>query len=213
MRRLSCLLLCFAAALAADSLRVPVGEFSQGRLEGWETKVFHGETRYKLTELDGNTVLRAESHGTASGLVRKLRVDLEKTPYLHWSWRAENTLGNLDERSKAGDDYPARLYVVISGGLVFWRTRSLNYVWASAAPMGSDWPNAFAGESVRMLALRSGTAEVGRWHEETRNVRDDLRRYFKEDIRQIDAVALMTDTDNSGRQAVAYYGDIHFSSE
>ena len=213
MYRRSCLLLCFAAVVAAAALRIPVGEFSQGRLVGWETKIFQGETRYGLMELDGRAVLKAESRGTASGLVRKMAVDLENTPYLHWSWRAENTLGKPDERSKSGDDYPARLYVVVSGGLVFWRTRSLNYVWASRAATGSDWPNAFAGQSVRMLALRSGEEETGRWHEEKRNVRDDLKRYFKEDIRQIDAVALMTDTDNTGGQAVAYYGDIYFASE
>lgn len=213
MRPLLCLMLCFSAILTAAELRVPIGEFSLGRLEEWETKVFLGKTLYELTEMERRTVLKAESHGTASGLVRKLRVDLEKTPYLHWSWRAENTLGKLDERSKAGDDYPARLYVVVGGGLMFWRTRSLNYVWASAAPMGTDWPNAFAGDSVRMLALRSGAAETGCWHEEKRNVREDLQRYFQEDIRRIDAVALMTDTDNTGRQAVAYYGDIYFSSE
>ncbi|HLF96887.1 MAG TPA: DUF3047 domain-containing protein [Methylococcaceae bacterium] len=213
MYRLSCLLLCFAAVVAAAGLRIPVGEFSQGRLVGWETKIFQGETRYGLMELDGRAVLKAESRGTASGLVRKMAVDLENTPYLHWSWRAENTLGKLNERTKSGDDYPARLYVVVSGALAFWRTRSLNYVWASALPAGSAWPNAFAGQSVRMLALRSGEEETGRWHEEKRNVRDDLKRYFKEDIRQIDAVALMTDTDNTGGQAVAYYGDIYFASE
>ena len=213
MRHLIGLLLTFAAVLAADSLRIPVGEFSQSRLAGWETKVFRGETRYDLTELDSRTVLRAESRAAASGLVRKMAVDLEKTPYLHWSWRAENTLGTPNERQKAGDDYPARLYVVVSGGLMFWRTRSLNYVFASTMAAGSDWPNAFAGDSVRMLALRSGTAETGRWHEEKRNVREDLQRYFQEDIRRIDAVALMTDTDNTGGQAVAFYGDIYFSAE
>ncbi|MCU0734599.1 MAG: DUF3047 domain-containing protein [Methylotetracoccus sp.] len=30
-------------------------------------------------------------------------------------------------------------------------------------------------------------------------------------IDRIDAVALMSDTDNSGCRAVAYYGDIYFS--
>lgn len=213
MRLACCLLLPLAAALAAEAPRVAVGEFSLGRLAGWENKSFQGETRYSLAELEGRKVLRAESHGTASGLVRRITVDLAKTPYLHWSWRVENTLGQLDERSKAGDDYPARLYVVVSGGLLFWRTRSIDYVWASAAAIGSHWPNAFAGDSVRMLALQSGTAEAGRWHDEKRNVRDDLKAYSGEDIRQIDAVALMTDTDNSGRQALAYYGDIYFAAE
>lgn len=191
--------------------RIAVGEFSLGRLAGWETKEFHGRTSYSLVERGGILMLRAESLGTASGLWRELAVDLGKTPYLHWSWCVDDTLGRLDERSRFGDDYPARVYVIVSGGFAFWRTRSLNYVWASHAKPGENWPNAFAGNNVQMLALRSGNP--GQCHQESRNVRADLARYFEEDIRHIDALALMTDTDNSGRSAIAYSGDLWFSSE
>jgi hypothetical protein len=191
--------------------RIAVGEFSLGRLAGWKTREFHGRTSYSLVERAGVLMLRAESRGTASGLVREISVDLGKTPYLHWSWCIDNTLGQLDERSRSGDDYPARIYVIASGGLAFWRTRSLNYVWASNARPGEDWPNAFAGKNVQMLALRSGNP--GQCYRERRNVRADLARYFAEEIRHIDALALMTDTDNSGRHTVAYYGDLWFSSE
>ena len=61
-----------------------------------------------------------------------------------------------------------------------------------------------------MMALRSGTAEAGRWVEEKRDVRADFRRLFGEDIDTLDAVALMTDSDSSGQTASAWYGDIRF---
>lgn len=47
--------------------------------------------------------------------------------------------------------------------------------------------------------------------EESRNVREDFKRFFDLDLDDIDAVALMTDCDNSGLKSAAYYGDIHFS--
>lgn len=202
-----------AASFVLAAATVPVGEFSQGKLDGWESKAFKGKTDYALVDLNGRTALRAQSHAAASGLLREIRVDLNQTPYLNWSWCAQNTLDKLDEQTKSGDDYPARIYVVVSGGLAFWRTRSLNYVWASTTPRGRTWPNAYAGDHVIMLALRSGTAEVGQWRQEKRDVRADLQSYFGESISHIDAVALMTDTDNSGRSAVAYYGDIYFSAQ
>ncbi|MGE3150714.1 MAG: DUF3047 domain-containing protein, partial [Pseudorhodoplanes sp.] len=51
------------------------------------------------------------------------------------------------------------------------------------------------------------------WVSHKRNVRSDIRELFGQDITSIDAVALMTDTDNSGQRATAYYGDIWFSAE
>ncbi|MEN8260440.1 MAG: DUF3047 domain-containing protein [Pseudomonadota bacterium] len=199
--------------LNAAPFVVPVGEFSKGKLNGWETKEFEGKTAYVLAEVDGKRVLRAESRRSASGLVRNIRVDLHKTPFLNWRWRAENILGDVDERSKAGDDYPARIYVVVSGGLAFWRTRAVNYVWATRLPEGATWENAFAGKNAMMVAVESGDRKLAVWVREKRDVRADLRRFYGEDIRYIDAVALMTDTDNSNGHAVAYYGDIFFSAE
>jgi len=40
-----------------------------------------------------------------------------------------------------------------------------------------------------------------------------LQKLFGEDLRMLDAVALMTDTDNSKQQVSAYYGDIWFSKD
>jgi hypothetical protein len=204
----SVLLLIWAGlALAATTLMV--GHFSAGDLQDWKTKSFVGETHYHLVEQDGRRVLQADSKGTASGLYREITVDLERTPYLNWSWRVNNVLTGVDERTKAGDDYPARVYVVVSGGLAFWRTRSLVYVWSSNQPVGSTWDNAFT-RNVRTIAVRSGN--VAGWFHEKRNVRADFKRLFGDDIQQIDAVAIMTDTDNSGQAATAWYGDIYFTA-
>lgn len=203
-------LACAMGVSAADVVRL--GAFSAGALDGWTEKRFAGSTEYSLAEDEGRRVLRAVSHMSASALYKHRRIDLAETPYLRWSWKVENTLGQLEETRKAGDDYPARVYVIVSSGLFAWRTHAVNYVWASNQPQGATWPNAYTA-NAGMIALRSGDAQIGRWLSEQRNVREDFRRVHGLDVRWLDAVALMTDTDNTGKTAVAYYGDIYFSSE
>lgn len=204
-------ILCATVAMA-DRPSVPVGRFSAGDLQGWESKSFAGKTEYTLVETNGRRALRAVSRATASGIYREIAVDLKRTPFLNWSWKVNNVLEGVNERSKSGDDYPARVYVVVSGGVFFWKTRSLNYVWSSTQPVDSSWPNAYTG-NVWMLAVESGSAKAGQWVSEKRNIREDFERLFGKEIDRIDAVAIMTDTDNSGQAATAWYGDIFFTAD
>jgi len=67
--------------------------------------------------------------------------------------------------------------------------------------------------NAQVMALRSGMKDAGQWVSEKRNIRDDFRQQFGEDIDTIDAVALMTDTDNSGQRATAWYGDLYFTAQ
>lgn len=203
------LALLFTAARAET---VEVSRFGQEGLAGWQQEHFAGETQYRLIDQDGQTVLKATSRESASGLFKKIRIDLEKTPWLNWSWRVENSFSGLDERQKSGDDYPARIYVIIDGGLFFWKTRALNYVWSSHQPKESRWPNSYT-DNAQMVVVESGEEKLGRWVSEKRDVHDDLKRQFGEAIRYIDAVALMTDTDNTKGAAIAYYRELFFSSD
>jgi hypothetical protein len=214
MRRLFIVLLTVLVAqnLAAEP-KLMLGEFSRNRLDGWERKDFKGETRYRLQTVDGVVVLQAESHASGSGLFKEQRIDLEQTPFLNWSWRIADRLSGLNEQSKPGDDYAARIYVVVKGGLAFWQTKAINYVWAGNTVKDTVWPNAFGGEHAMMMALRGPEAALNVWYTEKRNVRADLQKLFGEDLNAIDAVALMTDTDNSGGHVLAYYGDIWFSKD
>lgn len=197
-----------------------ITSFENKGIDQWQTKAFSGESIYTLGDYRGRLVLKALSHNSASGLVLKKTIDLSATPYMNWSWLIENTLTPLDERSKNGDDFVARIYVVIDGGFMFWNTLSLNYVWSSNQPMGLVWNNAFAGSNVKMMSIRGKSSHKGKWYDEKRNVYTDLINVFgdkgsedanKEAYRYIDVIAIMTDTDNSGKEAESYYGDIIFS--
>lgn len=179
-------------------------------LGAWRRWKFFGETRYTSVEIDARRAVKAVSEASASGYYRKMTIDLHRTPVLRWSWRVDNTLGGIDERTKEGDDYPARVYVLAAHPVFFWKTRALSYVWSSAQPKGSGWRNAHSSRAV-VIAVRSGKQGLREWQQEVRNVRGDFQRYFGEEVRYVDAVGFMTDTDNTGRRAVAYYGDIYFA--
>lgn len=204
--------LSFAQDSGANE-KITIAEFSKKSLEDWEEKEFENETRYSFVELDGETALQAVSDTSASGMFRKIEVDIERFPYLNWHWRIDQSLPAMDETTKDFDDYVARIYVVKSGGFFFWKTKALNYVWSSRESKDAVWPNAFAPNNTRMLAVRSASDASGIWYHEKRNIYEDLKAWLGEEVDQIDAVAIMTDTDNSGLRAKAYYGDIYFSAE
>ncbi len=210
------LLLCAAIWLPALSWAgdacVDIAHFSRGDLNGWQHKSFVGETHYTLENSHGQLALRADSNAAASGRYREVSVDLNKTPILNWTWKIKDLLTGNNERTRAGDDYPARVYVIFSGGVLFWRTRAINYVWSNHQPVGSRWSNAFT-DQAHMIAIESGPERIGQWISERRDVRADYRLAFGEEPGRVDAVAIMTDTDNTGATATAWYGDIWFTKE
>ncbi|MBB4265147.1 DUF3047 domain-containing protein [Roseospira visakhapatnamensis] len=188
--------------------------FAPADILRWETEAFVDETAYRLDTVAGRPAVRADCDASASGLYWRKPVDLTKTPILEWSWRVEAVPDPAaSERTKAGDDYVARLYVIHDGGLLPWRTRAVNYVWAAGEPVGADWPNAYAGQA-HMVAVASGPpATPGVWVTQRRDVRADFRRFHDLDLETIDAVALMTDCDDRGDTARAWFGTVRFQGD
>ncbi len=200
------------ATTPIEAVEIVVARFSSGELDGWEEKNFVGQTQYSIVTTDNKKRLKAETQSSASGLFKEIKVDLEKTPYLHWSWRVDNIYRDNDETSKEGDDYPARIYLIVSGGLIFWRTQTINYVWSSHKKTESSWLSPYT-DNATLIAVRSGDQELKKWHNESRNVLKDLQHNIDAGIVHIDGVALMSDSDNTGQSAIAYYGDIYFSDK
>lgn len=190
-----------------------VGAFSSESLVDWEAIVFNSETSYEFVKSGAVSVLQSVSHASASGLVTEQKIDLRKFPYLNWRWQAKKTLAPLNHQTKVGDDYVARIYILVSDGWFFWNTKAMNYVWSSQANKGEIWPNAYAPDNARMMALRTSDDEENIWYQEKRNVFQDLKRWLGKDFEYVEAIAIMTDTDDSSSSASAMYGDIYFSSE
>jgi len=217
LKNLSLFLLLGLAApvlVGAAEATFAVGQFSAGVLHGWQEKEFDGRTEYSFTldEQTGKKVLQAKSHHGASGLFKEKRVDLNKTPYLNWSWKTSSFFKGLNENEKVGDDFVARIYVVVDGGYFFWQTIALNYVWTSSHKQGEKWDNPFTSNAT-MFAVEAGNKNLGQWQHYKRNVREDLKNLIGKGEQYIDAVAIMTDTDNAGQSATTYFGDIFFTAE
>ncbi len=224
-----------AAARHAGTVRV--GSFSQGTPGGlpdeWEPMTLGDAERssYSLVRDGSTVVLKGEADGSASGLVRRITLPTERYPVLAWRWKAENVLDGGDIARKGGDDYPARLYItfdydpadlsfgerlkykavnaLVPGGVPL---RALSYVWANNAGETRIVPNAFT-DWVMMVPVQSGPANLGTWQTERRNIAEDYRRAFGEAPPPISGIAVMTDADNTGGRATAYYGDITLATE
>jgi hypothetical protein len=210
MRRLLVLALLTSALLAGVAGAGPqpllVDDFEAGLSPGWQEKSFQGRADYRVIADGSGHVLQADSRGTASGLVRKLDLDPRDTPILSWRWKVSGTIAPGDERTKAGDDYAARVYVIFPHWF-FPKTRTLNYIWANHLPRGEFLPNAYTGNAM-MIAVESGPGQSGQWLTERRNLREDYLRAFGEEPPRIGAIAVMTDTDNTGASAMAWYDDL-----
>lgn len=198
------LLYLLTAPAAAEELKI--SNFGNNDLSGWEEKVFKKKTTYTLVQESGKTVLKAHSVKAASGLVRKIRLDVTKYPVLRWSWKIERSNRKEDISKKSGDDFAARVYVVFPRTFL-WRTRAINYVWASKLPKESIHPSPYTSNSM-ILVVESGDEKAGTWQNEERNIYEDYRKIFKEDPPTLGGIAVMTDTDNTGEEAVAWFGDI-----
>ncbi|NVO00230.1 MAG: DUF3047 domain-containing protein [Geobacteraceae bacterium] len=184
---------------------------SFGNLAEWTEKSFKGHTTYSVVKSNGKDVLHAQTNGNASGLYRKIALPTRELPVIRWSWKVAQTLAAEDAYRKSGDDFAARVYIVFPGRF-FWQTRALVYVYSDKLPVGAVIPNPFTKRAA-VIAVESGNQHAGIWRHETRRYVDDYRNYFHGDPPYTVAVAIMTDGDNTGSAAEAWYGDIVFSAE
>ncbi|MEE9204594.1 MAG: DUF3047 domain-containing protein, partial [Nitrospirales bacterium] len=65
-------------------------------------------------------------------------------------------------------------------------------------------------DRVKMIVVVSGAKNLNTWMSQQQNIYEDYKQAFGEEPPMISGVAIMTDTDNTGEAATAYYGDIIF---
>jgi hypothetical protein len=187
-------------------------------------------TRYRLRHWDGVNAVEAAADSSMALLGRPLMVDLEKSPILCWHWRVDAALKSADMRTKAGDDYAARVYLtfVIPPDQLGIGTRTklalarsiygkqmpdaaINYVWDNRQPLETLMNNAYT-DRARMIVVRSGDADAGHWVSERRDVLADFRRAFGPLTGRLTGIAIAVDTDNTKERAHAGFADFRFVS-
>src|SRR3989338_5579325 len=180
----------------------PPGEALPPGWQPWTLSAFKHPTRYRLVSSQGKTVVRAEAQGSASGLVHPLALDPGTWPLR----QVVSFAGNMDK-------LPARERMffdsvrILTGQQLPYAT--LMYIWENRVPRETVIPSRHTSR-IRLIVAESGRDRLGSWQEVTRNVVEDYRRAFGEEPGRITAVGIMTDTDNTGGNLHAYYGDILF---
>lgn len=198
-----------------------------GLPSGWEPLSFRKIPKATIYAWDpAEKAVRAESADAASGLVFKLDGPAQARPLLRWRWKVAAPLAPHAERTRGGDDFAARVYVTFrydpKRADAMMRAKyavakrlqgatpphaGLAYVWSSSEAVDATWPNPYT-DRVQMVAVRSGAAQAGTWQAEERDILADYRAVFGEEPPALEGVALMTDTDQTGAKAKAWYADV-----
>jgi hypothetical protein len=185
---------------------------SRGIPAPWQRQSW-GSPRYDfiITEDEGRRALWMKSAGDSSNINLDLRgrVRLKETPLLEWSWKVVALPKGADSRRAETDDQAGQVYVVWPRFPQAVRSRVIGYVWDTAAPAGSVIKSQKTG-TVTYVVLRSGTAELGRWLTERRNVAQDFKRIYGEDPEDPGALSIGIDSDDVKGTAEAYVGALFF---
>ena len=239
-RRIAVLMLALAGSLtcvnAADA-PVAIAGFSSATPGGplpdpWKLVTLakiKRQTRYSLVRDADTTVLRADAEASMASVMHPLNFDPRDYPVVKWRWKITHLLRKSNLATKAGDDFPARFYVLFDYDIARlpFATRTkirvaralfgeevplavLCYVWDGKSIQGATAWSAYT-DRVRVIVAQSGDAQINQWVTLRRNIVDDFRAAFGEDPPRVSGVALATDTDNTGESATAFYGDIRFT--
>jgi len=194
---------------------VNVFEFTEKELSELKVRKVRGadaKTFYSLGENENGKFLRAEANNSASGLGKEIVINLNKTPFLNITWKIEKDLKGIEENSKKGHDYAARVFVVKKTGATPLSNRAMNYVFSSNNDVDIFHPSPFTKKSVD-YALSTTKENFNEWVTVKVNVKEHFKKFHDLDLDKINGVAIMSDTDNSKLSSIAYYQNIFFSSE
>lgn len=203
-------------------------------LDAWRPITFDKiprHTAYNIIQEKGNSVLKAETHASASGLSWRETFDPAETPVLSWRWKVENVLRKGNATRKDGDDYPLRVYVVFkydpdrAGALTrakyalvkrlkgeYPPHSSLTYIWANRRHDQRILSSPYT-DRAKMVVLQQGNTDIGRWVQEKVNILKDYRAAFGAAPPAEASIAIMSDSDNTGESATAFIDDIKLAAK
>ncbi len=189
-------------------------EFTDNELQSLEVRKVRGadnKTKYSLGSNKNGNYLKAVADNAASGLGKKIKINLNKTPFINITWKVERDLKGINEKSKKGHDYAARLFVIKKTGATALSNRAINYVFSSNNNIGDNWPSPFTKKSIDNV-LSTTKVNLNEWVTVKANVKKDFKKFHDLDVNELDGIAIMADTDNSQNKSVSYYQNIYFSS-
>ena len=197
-------------SLAVENVKI--FEFTNEEMKTLQVRKVKGKTTYTFGSNGNGNYLKAEAKGKASGLGKKVKINLIKTPFINITWKVEKNLSGIIENSKKGHDYAARVFVVKKTGVTPLSNKAINYVFSSNNSVGENWPSPYTKKSIDYV-LSTTNDHQNEWVTVKANVREHFKNFHDLDVKELNGVAIMTDTDNSKLKAISYYQNIYFSSE
>ena len=194
---------------------IKVFNFTETELSQLQVRKVRGadnKTIYSVGKNENGNFLKSEANNAASGLGKEIIIDLNKTPFINITWKIERDLSGIEENSKKGHDYAARVFVIKKTGATPLSNRAINYVFSSNNDVGLNWPSPYTKKSIDNV-LASTKKNMNEWVTVKSNVKEDFKRFHNLDVKELDGVAIMSDTDNSKMKSVAYFQNIYFSEK
>ena len=210
-------ILLFSLIFISDTLskEIQVFEFTAKELSTLKVRKIRGadaKTKYSVGNNENGKFLRAEAENSASGLGKEIKINLNETPFLNITWKVEKDLPGIDESTKKGHDYAARVFVVKKTGATPLSNRAMNYVFSSNNEIDAFHPSPFTKKSIDYI-LSTTKENFNEWVTVKVNVKKHFKKFHNLDLDEINGLAIMSDTDNSKLKAISYYQNIYFSSE
>tara|TARA_B100001741_G_C16489382_1_gene568925 strand:+ start:387 stop:1040 length:654 start_codon:yes stop_codon:yes gene_type:complete len=200
----------FSAVLSEN---INVFDFTENELSTLKVRKIRGadtKTLYSLGTNENGNFLRAIAQNSASGLGKEIKINLNETPFLNITWKVEKDLSGIDESSKKGHDYAARVFVVKKTGATPLSNRAMNYVFSSNNDVNTYHPSPYTKKSIDYV-LSTTKENYNEWVSVKVNVKKHFKKFHNLDLDEINGVAIMSDTDNSKLSSIAYYQNIYFS--
>ena len=195
--------------------KVNIFEFTDTELSELEVRKVRGadnKTEYSVGSNDNGNYLKAVADNAASGLGKKVKIDLNKTPIINITWKVEKDLVGIKENTKKGHDFAARVFVIKKTGATPLSNRAINYVFSSNNIVGFNSPSPYTKKSIDNV-LATTKENLNKWVTVKANVKEDFKRFHNLDVDQLDGLAIMFHTDNSKMKTITYYQNIYFSAD
>ena len=208
-------IIIFIYPISTLAEKIKVFEFTESELNNLKIKKVRGadnKTKYSIGKNEFGNFIKSEAENAASGLGKEIKIDLTKTPFLNITWKVEKDLSGINENSKKGHDYAARVFVIKKTGATPLSNRAMNYVYSSNNKVNTSQPSPYTKKSIDYV-LSTTKNQLNEWVTVKVNVKEHFKKFHDLELNNIEGVAIMTDTDNSKRTAIAYYQNIYFSSD
>ena len=212
LRIIACILLL---SLPVNAEQIKIFEFTNDELDTLKVRKVRNakaKTIYTIGKNDIGNYLKSVADNSASGLGKEIKIDLNITPFINITWKVEKDLSGINEQSKKGHDYAARVFVIKKTGATPLSNRAINYVFSSNLDIDHNNPSPYTKKSIDYV-LSTTKINLNEWVTVKANVKEHFKKLHGLDVKELNGVALMSDTDNSKRKSVAYFQNIFFSKE